>query len=97
MTVVLQAESRNLEVTLRRRRDMHDVRPGLAHKFSQIGKVPIDRESFAELLGHERLPVTDPHDLATADPQDLRGVGVSDFSTSDDGDPKHAARPARNS
>jgi hypothetical protein len=96
VTVVLQAKSGNIEVTLRRRRDMDNVRPGFGHKFSQIAKVPFDRESFVELLGHERLPVTDPYDLTIADPQDLGRVRVSDFSAPNDGYLKHAVRPARN-
>src|SRR5580704_15319263 len=97
VTALLQAKSGDIEVTLRRRRDMDNVRSGLAHKFSQVVKVPFDRESFVELPSHERFPVTDPHDLTIADPHDLRGMSVSDFPASDDSDLKHGLRPARNS
>jgi hypothetical protein len=96
VAVVLQANSGNVEVTLWRSRNMNNVRPNLVHKFSQIGKVPFDRKSFAELLGHERLAVADPHDLTIPNPQYLRRVRISDFSAANDSYLKHAARPARN-
>src|SRR5580698_10565824 len=79
VTAVLEAESGNIEMTLRWCRDVDNIRSSLGHKFSHIIKVLFDRESFVELPGHERLPVADPHDLTTTNPQNLRGVGVSDF------------------
>src|ERR1700733_1347789 len=95
VAAVLKANPSNIKVTLRRRRNMDDVGPGLGQKFNQIAEVPFDRESIAELLGHQRFAVTHSHDLAIADPQYLRGMRVSDLPASNDADLKHAARLPR--
>ena len=41
VTAALQTKSGNLEVTLRRCRDVHNVRPGFAQQFRQLGEVAV--------------------------------------------------------
>src|SRR6266571_2546895 len=66
-----QAKSGNIEVAFRRRRDVNNVWPGITQEFRQVAEIPFDRKPLVELPCHQRLPVTDPHDLASPDPLDL--------------------------
>src|SRR2546430_13101902 len=54
-----------------------------------------DRESLAELLGHQRLTITHPDDLTSFHPLDLGRMGISDLAASHDGDLKHSVRYPR--
>jgi hypothetical protein len=75
---------------------MDDVRPGLTQKFTQVGKVPLDREPFAELLGHQRLTVAHANDFTSFHPLHVGCVGIRDLTASHNGCLKHGPYPARN-
>src|SRR6267143_6939864 len=48
-----------------------------------------DAETLIQLFGHQRLAVTNAHDLAARDPLDLGGVSIGDFAAPHDGSFKH--------
>src|SRR5215472_14207319 len=66
MAAMLEAGSRNVEVSARRRGYVNNVRPGVAQKFIHIREVGFDRKAFEELPGHKRFTVAHSHDLAAA-------------------------------
>src|SRR5208283_473847 len=84
-----QAKLGDLEMALRRRRDMNNIWPSSTEEFCHVAKRPLDREPLVELARHQRLTVTHPNDLAPLDPLNLRSVRVGDFAASHDGDFKH--------
>src|SRR5207245_10456840 len=81
-----QAKPSNIEMAFRRRGDVNHVWPSVTQKFSQVGEIPFDREPLVELPCHQPLPVTDPNDLASLDPLDLRRMSIGDLAASHDGD-----------
>src|SRR6266446_2211015 len=87
-----QAKLGKFEMAFRRGGDVNNIWPGFTEKFCQVAKVPPDREPLVQLAGHQRLPVTDPNDLAPRNPLDLRGMRVCDPAASHNGNLKHVAR-----
>ena len=85
----LQAEPRELEVALRRRRDVNHVRLLVGQHILGIAEVTPDREPLIQLPSHEGLRIADGHDLASLDPLNLGCMGVGDLSAADEGDLKH--------
>ena len=95
MAPALEAALRDVEMALRRRRDVHDVRPGVVEQLADVAEVAPDREPLAQLPRHQRLAVADADDLAPVDPPDLRRVGVRDLAAADDRDLKHGRASRR--
>src|SRR3974377_2399871 len=80
-------------MTLRRRRDVHNVGSGLIEEFRHVAEALFDREPFTQLFGHQRPPIAYGRDLTILNALDLRGVLIRDLAASDDGDPKHSFHP----
>src|SRR6266436_2351860 len=85
-----ETNSRNVKMAIRRSRDMNNIWLSITQKLHQVAKIAFDRESFVQLSRHQRLPVIDANDFASADPLDLRRVRVCNSAASDDGDFKQA-------
>src|SRR5271165_4732857 len=87
----IQAKPGDIEMAIRRSRDMHNVGLGVAKEFPQVAEMLFDGEPLVELLRHQRLPVTDADNLASLDPLNLRRMIVGDLAAAHDGDLKHRA------
>ena len=96
-TARVQGTPSDLEVTLGRGRDVHDIRPGRVHQLRHITEVFPDMKALGQLPRHQLFPVADAHEFTSSDPLNLRGVGVRDLPASDDRHPKHAAPAPGNS
>src|SRR6266852_7357088 len=84
-----QAKLGNGKMTLRRRRDVNDIRSGSSQELRQVAEICFYGKSLVELPCHQRFPVADSNHLAALDPLDLRRVGVCDFPASHNGNLKH--------
>src|SRR6185437_1139977 len=80
-------------MALRRSRDVNNMGLRMFEKFPQVSERQRDCIPLAELLRHERLCITCCDKLASGDPPDLRGMRISDFSATDDGNLKHGSSP----
>jgi hypothetical protein len=76
-------------MTLRRRGDVHDIRPGFLQQLADIAKVGLDRKALEELTGHQRFTVADANHFTATDMLELFRVGVGDLAAPNDGDFKH--------
>src|SRR5580698_10242904 len=63
VATVLQAKAGNIEMILRWRGDVDDIRPSFAYHLRQVREIPFDREAFVELPCHQRFAVAHPDDL----------------------------------
>src|SRR5262249_7301027 len=57
MTAMIEAETGNIEVALRWRSNVYNVRPSFGHKVSHIAEIRLHREPFEKLPRHEGLTV----------------------------------------
>jgi hypothetical protein len=89
MASPFQAKLGNVEVTLWRRRDVNHIRPALFQELGQVSKMVFDGKPLIELPRHQRLSITDSHDLAPRNSPDLRGVRIRDLTAAYDADLKH--------
>src|SRR5260370_496068 len=96
MATRLEANPRQIKVAGWRRSDVNNIRLAFTQQCVNVAEVPFDRQLLAEILRHERFPVTDSDDLASLDPPDLRCMRVGNLAASDDGNLKHCfLRPGR--
>src|SRR5437867_2424481 len=89
MTAGFEAALCQFVMTLRRCRDLNDIRLSPAQECIEVAIVAPHRVPVIKLPRHQRLTVTDPHDLTALDPQYLRSMRIRDLAAPDDGDFKH--------
>src|SRR4051812_8247642 len=89
MTARFQALFGDSEMSLRRRRHVHYIRPRLLKHRSQVTKVPSHRKSLVELFRHQLFPIASGNNIAPADADYLRRMRVRDLPAANNGDFKH--------
>ena len=90
MASLFQTEPGNVEMALRRRRDVNYVRTRFLQHFVQIAKILLDWKPLRELARHQRLPIAHTYNLAVRDSPDLRGMRIGNLAAADDANFKHA-------
>ena len=85
----VDAELGKVKMALRRRRNVNHIRMTFAQECPKIRVAGFHRISLIELARHQRFAVTYADDFATANPLDLRGMGIGNLAAPDNGNFKH--------
>jgi hypothetical protein len=83
MTTCIKASRRQIEMALRRCRNVHNVWDCLPKHGGQVGKAAFDAKALRQLLSHSNLTVTSGNDPGIRDALDCLNVLVSDLATAD--------------
>ena len=85
----LQAHLSQLEVALRRRRDVDDIGLDRIEHLPSVPEISLDMETIGHLLGHQRLGVAYADDPCFGDPLDLEGMLIRHLPATDYADLDH--------
>ena len=91
MAAGLETHLRERKMSLRRRRDVHDIRLAFRQHDGEVAVTAFHAAALTQLPGHEDLTVANGDDLASGNATDCRDMLVGDLAASDNGDSEHGS------